>query len=83
MCKLYSVPPIPTTLRHFNHLCYVWPIVFDVMMEENHAFKHRGRGPHGFKEGKEEVTFAQKKKKNGSVIMCLVSANPELGTVSN
>lgn len=79
MCKLYSVPPIPTTLRHFNHLCYVWPIVFDVMMEENHAFKHRGRGPHGFKEGKEEVTFAKKKKKKWKRYYVLGLSKPRAG----
>ena len=48
-------------LRHCKHLCYFWPIVFDVTMGENHAFKHGGRGTHGLNESREEVTFTERK----------------------
>lgn len=38
-------------------LCYFWPIVFEVKMEENLSFKQRGREMHWFKEGKEDLTL--------------------------
>lgn len=37
----------------------------------------------GSRKGRRKSHLQKKIKKNGSVIMCLVSANPELGTVSN
>lgn len=80
MCKLYSVPPIPTikpsciwpttTLRHCNHLCYFWPIVFDVMMEENHAFKTQGKGT-TWVQGREGGSHNLQKKKRKHCVLGL------------
>lgn len=56
-----------------KHLRYFWSIVFDVKMEENHAFKHRGRGTHGLNESREEVKFTERKS-----VMCPVTFSTNL-----
>lgn len=89
----YCVPPIltnkpsyiwPTTLlicftylRHCNHLCYFWAIVFDVMMEDNHALNTEENHALNTEEG--DRMCSRKESRNlclqkGSV-MRLVSAN--------
>lgn len=59
MYPAYHPPYPPAYLAPLlqSLLCYFWPIVFDVMMEENLAFKQRGSRMRLFKEGKGEVTL--------------------------